>query len=580
MKCRDVCKLGKCCFVGNDRCGAITDDPKFCGKQYKPCSVLYDGTLPSLPPSPSNGGNDGDGNGANDDYLDDDNYLYDDSDPRDHGGGNGTDDYYDDDDFVDDTYATGGENAWGVETDANGHPLLPDVSHLASDCDPKAINTNATAANTCLKRCKQAQCCLFESSLPQSCLAGNNAKCMEYQRWCGALFGNEDQTTTTVQEAPANLPSLCSQTSLATSEGMAECQKYCEPGKCCFSWESAEQCRTDTDCPSYAPCLNLKSLSQNHPTVQNSVNQACNANSVTTYDGYQACQQLCMSHVCCWAAEQSFCTADVNSTCPDYEGCKYLRIGANPSAPVNNTVYKDLPSPPSNLTEVCVAANGGNANAATECQKYCDLAECCDLPENLEGSCLKGNHLSCLRYHRGCAARQYGNEDTTSGITVTKAPLDLVAWCSVESLGTAYGMGKCQEECGAFPCCWTDSAEGSCHTQENCNGYAPCYQLRAGNSTNSAITNAVKEKCDAESIKTPEGLAVCQQVCLQHKCCWDVYDDKIEQCFGETACEQYSACTAALQQTVTDDYVYEGKDFLTNSTEDSGGRDRQIRQRL
>jgi hypothetical protein len=239
MKCRDACKLGKCCFVGNDRCSSISADPAFCNVQYRPCSVLYDGSLPDLPPSDGNYGSDGDGNGANDDFLDDDNYLYDDDDPRDHGAGNGTDDYYDDD-FVDDAVTDG-------DLDENGHPLLPNSTGLADDCNPTAVNTNATAANVCLRRCKQAQCCLFEASLPQSCLAGNNAKCLEYQRWCGVLFGDQDQTTTTVEKAPANVTILCAPASLATADGMAQCQEICSPGECCFSFDSNATCVTDTD---------------------------------------------------------------------------------------------------------------------------------------------------------------------------------------------------------------------------------------------------------------------------------------------------------------------------------------------
>jgi hypothetical protein len=107
MKCRNVCKLGTCCYVGNRGCGTVNPDPNFCAVQYQPCHVLYDGSLPRLandtydsPGLPDSAGQD--------DYMDDDNYVVDDQEP---GGRAGQDDTLDDDDFVDDAYATAGANS-------------------------------------------------------------------------------------------------------------------------------------------------------------------------------------------------------------------------------------------------------------------------------------------------------------------------------------------------------------------------------------------------------------------------------------------------------------------------------------
>jgi hypothetical protein len=572
MKCRNVCKLGSCCYMGNDGCGKVTSDPNFCAVQYKPCQVLYDGTLDKLegdnyqsPGQPDEEGQD--------DFMDDDtNYIVDDKQQEDDG--------MDDDDFVDDAYANtdGDVNPWGIVQGENGRPKLPPVADLEEECDTETIQDPAKAQN-CMKRCKQAQCCLFEASLPQSCLAGNKAKCMEYQRWCGALFGDEDQVEGDLSiTAPSSLPQLCSAASLATEDGMDACQQACQVATCCFSWEADTQCRDDTDCPSYAPCLNLQTMAQDNGQVEDAVAEICTEQSVKTFDGHQACADVCMSHVCCWAANQPFCTNPVNQTCGLYDGCKYLRQGQDFSNPVDNSmVHAILPAPPENLTDVCSLANFGDAEAKAQCQSICKVSDCCDLPENLQGSCLKGNHLNCLRYHRACSTLVV--EEDNNSITVTEAPPDLVAWCSAESLGTEFGLGKCKEECNPYQCCWSD-ATGivPCRTQANCEGYNPCMGLNAADTVDTTIENEVNATCTEASVQTPKGLAVCQQVCLDHRCCWDVYDDAVEKCFGNEACAQYSACTMAHKDTETDDtYAGEGDGFYDGS---ANGGDRKARKWL
>jgi hypothetical protein len=59
-----------------------------------------------------------------------------------------------------------------------------------------------------------------------------------------------------------------------------------------------------------------------------------------------------------------------------------------------------------------------------------------------------------------------------------------------------------------------------------------------------------------------------------------VYDDQVVPCFGNATCAQYTACSAALQDSVTDDYVYPDGDGEGLVPGGGGGRNRQVRGRL
>jgi hypothetical protein len=58
-----------------------------------------------------------------------------------------------------------------------------------------------------------------------------------------------------------------------------------------------------------------------------------------------------------------------------------------------------------------------------------------------------------------------------------------------------------------------------------------------------------------------------------------VYDDQVVPCFADAACAQYTACTAALHDAVTDDYYPDGNgEGLVPGG--GGGPNRQVRGRL
>ena len=541
LDCRKTCKLAQCCFTGNKQCG--DDHPAdFCTVQYKPCEVLYDGSLPHL----EIGDDDTlPGNGEDDDYYYDDAY-YDDDEIL-NGTTQNDDGVTDDDVVIDDTVAFGTDQEYD---DAMEHPTLPNPpADIATTCDPTTVATNKVQAMQCREVCKKAQCCLFEAQLPQSCLLGNNLKCMEYQRHCGAIFGNPDESTYDVQTAPPDISQVCSPVSLATEQGMEKCQNTCTPAQCCYDW-SVASCGTDKDCASFAPCLNLQAMTQNHDSVEEVVDKLCTPEEVVKKENRAECLSVCLQHTCCWDNYGEPCPPEIEGSCRYYTGCKFLHNNSsNPAIPI-----VPLDAAPKNLQDLCAQSD------TTDCKTYCNKATCCEIPQYLEGSCLYGNHDKCLRYALGCSVLTIGDGENAT-VQVNEAPPDLIPYCSVESLANSYGRQKCQELCDPAKCCWSLDLEvgESCRDQSNCLGYSPCMILRSGftendENTDYGIEEDVSKTCTNALISTPQGMAACQAVCSQHTCCWDVLDDATEMCWGNTTCAQYDACSILLD-VGGDDYA-------------------------
>lgn len=158
------------------------------------------------------------------------------------------------------------------------------------------------------------------------------------------------------------------------------------------------------------------------------------------------------------------------------------------------------------------------------CKEACSKFACCNLPENLESSCLQGNHISCLEVHKECSILNTGTAHVdVTAFALPPAPKNLFEICSVNSLATGRGLRRCRTVCSAATCCFSnDLSDGelSCRDVEQCRGYASCLNLEAGKAINQKIQDEVAAKCTTDQVETVGGAAICRSVCQQHTCCW------------------------------------------------------------
>jgi hypothetical protein len=139
--------------------------------------------------------------------------------------------------------------------------------------------------------------------------------------------------------------------------------------------------------------------------------------------------------------------------CEDYQGCSVL---FNPNAGANLwSGGQSLPPVSSEdqlaaeLAAACEEAQIA-ANITDACVEACSPGSCCALPENVEGSCLMHNHDMCMIYHKECSVLDENvgidHNDEADVPEVTNSA-EIVAFCSVASLSTDFGRGRCQELC-------------------------------------------------------------------------------------------------------------------------------------
>jgi len=593
-QCRNTCKVGFCCFTKK---GCAQKGPEkgaeFCA-QYKGCSVLHDpnNPLPKLGQNKPNQtpkyddddefedddgaftGDDLDDDGYDDDYVDDevpdDDFVDDDA---------GIGDQYEDDDEVDwedydddfaqdlddddalnidpDDGADNYDNDSIVGQDGGGdlgdedqvfdidedqfHPTLePIPTQIADVCEPTTINSGQNKAS-CAAICSKANCCDFPERLPQSCLAGNHLQCLDYHKYCAVLSSVIQPLDSVVMPpAPADLHDLCSTEHIATPEGMQNCTAICNPSKCC--WEiGSSYCADHPNCPGYAPCFNLRTTTDNTavnniPEAKTYIDTVCTPETVQTVEGRAQCNSACLHQSCCLHGADT-CYHKSQAICDQFSGCELLFDDATDPATVINTGHKVLPPPPDNLDEIC-------SQDSLACREFCDVYECCKVPENLAASCLLGNHVTCLEMHRSCSNAELGTlNDATVNIPV--GPNNLGSLCSSTSLSTRVGRTKCRTVCNRAKCCFSTELEpdvAPCRTLDVCTTYAACLNLEASNTVQDAIASEIDQKCTVESALSPEGKPICQSVCQQHRCCFADDDVLMEECYEDTSCAQYDGC--------------------------------------
>ena len=212
----------------------------------------------------------------------------------------------------------------------------------------------------------------------------------------------------------------------------------------------------------------------------------------------------------------------------------------------NNRLVGPLPPPPANLHDTC--NDWITVDGRAECQKLCDVAKCCSLPESDRGSCGKSQATHCATYRAACMALELstpeGDVSGSSGgggsglkngellesstkLTAPKSSyLDDI--CGIASLKTPNGFDLCSNVCRPSRCC---HPEYSCEVTDDrfCSAYeTPCANVAetwrgsghaTGNSDvdSNSVSSFVMAKCNSASINPPDE---CIEACYPGACCY------------------------------------------------------------
>lgn len=447
-------------------------------------------------------------------------------------------------------------------------PLPPPPQNLSSLCAFSAIQDNhmvTDVANneglylSCLQACEVADCCDYPPELELSCLQGNEEVCMAYHKDCGNLLATAVQSNTTIKPAPPEVADFCSPSSLATNVGIRSCARYCLPVECCWE-QGVASCTSNPNCAGYSPCLHLRASDEAVMSIEEIVAEKCASNMLQNTSGIIECQAACEPAKCCY--DTTICPEKLDTSfCGAYDGCVVLYDGtvstqaltqastiSEASAATiawnNATNFPDQPPDlPPGISVACDAAFINDDSHLTTCEDDCAGAACCKFPVGQNKSCLVGFRKQCYKYNMYCSVLDGSlvanpNPDAVQNIDMG----DVEDACNINSLSTTAGYQLCERYCNASSCCWSDTVELHCRDNQLCEKYSACLNFKALTHVNPAIKDAVDQICTATRIATPAGRAMCDQLCSQHKCC---YNATATACpFEDPAiCNQYSSCS-------------------------------------
>ncbi|CAB9514969.1 expressed unknown protein [Seminavis robusta] len=419
-----------------------------------------------------------------------------------------------------------------------------------------------------------------------------------------------------IPTAPSNLAATCT----ASLEG--SCATQCYKAPCCWQLQTHAftgplgeivtesvlgACSHREECAGYEPCKALPKKSQPGgtpaPTAApaNVAEQQTNLEAVCGASLEGVCTDTCNQAQCCWKMATSTYTGPLGETmtesvqgtcahlaeCKAYEPCKQL-----PEALASH-VHEIVPAP-MDLASTCAAAQDG------VCRNTCNQATCCwklaittmegphgsTITESVLGSCSHSHSLECAGYEP-CkklpeATHPPPETTPTAHLNIPAAPDNLTDTCDRPTLSNL-DIHLCREYCNAATCCWkkethtfegssgetiTESQQGSCAHQIECEAYRPCSVLDSDvYSPHSPAVDPTPAPAPVEAPPTSrppfsstteyteevifdvcynhEGTKLCEQVCDPGSCCYKADEDCAND--GSIDCGKYEPCKVLNQ---------------------------------
>jgi len=359
----------------------------------------------------------------------------------------------------------------------------------------------------CSNICQPAHCCFSDEYACDEVQLGH-LNCDDYAK-CAVLYPNRKSTKELMQIAE-HIDEICSEESVTTLSGRAECQEQCNGHLCCFD-TGAYGCAGDPsqNCLAYAGCETLvitprtsndQSQSQSSNTINGvdgntgpkdsdpdefslALQEACSEDSLKTLEGIQQCHNKCQTHLCCFTNESNLagedCSVATNEACDAYKPCQRLvSPGYAQSADKSSTLdmqymkqsVQDKCSPPSNpylIDEAWVAG----------CHAICADRFCCLVDERLDSSCVDSvGKAECSAYETcSILINDSGREITDiNALQGSLAAVEEVCNSKVSSDSALHA--DCERKCDTRSCCFEPNPTYSCYHMEQdwCDEYKPC----------------------------------------------------------------------------------------------------------
>lgn len=329
------------------------------------------------------------------------------------------------------------------------------------------------------------------------------------------------------------LPQICSEEALSSNP--QDCIDACSDVKCCYDTTSEDSCIANQFlvCLDYAPCQNLRTLSNNSDgtfiyTAPPDLDEMClpdfpfdGSINDSKIDHRDYCEDNCQAASCCLnevivSSAEGSCLQNNFISCLTYAPCGGLLIPP---------IHDKVPPPDDKIDKLCSVENILNDDTGyDDCLAVCSTGECCtsSITEAPSETCFLQDPIGCLEYLPCLNLMVVGGD-------IDMAPDDLNEICDLNVLkdGGEEAVSKCEEKCKPGSCCvdldWQDNCvdEGNLLT---CASYLPCSILYLmGSDTIPEPPEELSEVCSI--FHSEYNATACGELCSQASCCsWNNRD--------------------------------------------------------
>jgi hypothetical protein len=416
--------------------------------------------------------------------------------------------------------------------------LLKLSENVFQSCSERSLQTTP-GRDACLSLCHGHYCCFEKEAKFGGCVSAKNSYCFAYAA-CESVIGDFMMTNANVASTEGLLPGegvalnaldaklledACSMVSVATLDGIRDCNAFCQHHLCCFSGNAGENCFGEHagECLEYGACRTLvdpvlpEDLDTNpYPTSTPGVTGGDDADSAPspaapagdsqggTSDGGDANDAQSAASAGDgggdgggWGAGLDSLSAADELAGGVADGPGDDGGGGHHEEPVSSDAGKKISAIASAVQAVCGLASPGDDTWVTACHALCANYLCCFSTDGTTSNCRDALGDAACDAYQACTVLLNSPNDPeeeaphmdTSYDDEESPAEESIPWEETEEgrMNEIYEAclprarvdpnlaDRCRKACNSRSCCWLDGPGNCASLNEGwCGEYEPC----------------------------------------------------------------------------------------------------------
>jgi hypothetical protein len=418
--------------------------------------------------------------------------------------------------------------------------LLNLSENVFQSCSERSLQTTP-GRNACLSLCHGHYCCFEKEAKFGGCVSTKNSYCFAYAA-CESVIGDFMMTNANAASAKELLPGqgialngldakllqeACSEESVATLDGIRDCNAFCQHHLCCFSGIAGENCLGEHagECQAYGVCRTLVDPVLSEDTTpgvttggddaDGALSSAANAAGDDAQGGTSDDGDANDAQSAANAGDAQGGTSDGGvgagldsqsaadepaggvANGPGYDGG-----GEHHEQPVSADAGKKISAIATAVQAVCGLESPGDDSWVTACHALCANYLCCFSADGTTSNCRDALGDAACDAYQGCAVliisphnpeeegphmeTSYDEEDSPAEESIPWEETEegrmneMYEACTPRARVDPNLADRCRKACDTRNCCWQDGPGNCASLNEGwCGEYEPCKVIRS-----------------------------------------------------------------------------------------------------